>query len=118
MKKTRIPRGQFPKFTGDIDVEFDDAQFDLVPEDFPDGIEDKRYKGNKVRWVSNFKLKKKPNAERKGLKVKYYIELAKSTGELVYFDGTDVFFLPYTDLGNGNVRAELDADDPAAGWTP
>jgi len=118
MKKVKIPRGLFPKFTGDIDVEFDDAQFDMVPEDFPAGLEEKTYQGNKVRWVSNFKLKKKNNAEKKGLKVKYYIELAKSTGELVYFDGKDVLLLPYADLGNGNVRAELSADDPGVGWSP
>jgi len=118
MKKVKIPRGQFPKFTGDIDVEFDEAQFDLVPEDFPPGLENKIYKGNKVRWVSNFKLKKKPKAEKKGEKVKYFIELKKDGDELVYFDGTDVFPLPFTDLGNGNVRAELEADDPAAGWVP
>jgi len=119
MKKVKIPRGQFPKFTGDIDVEFDDAQFDLVPEDFPPGLEDRIYKGNKVRWVSNFTLKKKPNAEKKGLKVKYTIELAKSTGELVYFDGTNILPFPkVTDLGNDKVQAELEADDPATGWVP
>lgn len=119
MKKTKIQKNKdFPEFTGDIDVEVDETQFDVVPERFPPGLVDKMYKGSRVRWVANFVLKKKPNAVKKGSKVKYAIELAKSTGELVYFDGKDIFPLSYTDLGNGNVRAELEADDPATGWTP
>jgi hypothetical protein len=36
----------------------------------------------------------------------------------VYFDGREVLPLPYRDLGNGNVRAELEAEDPPTGWTP
>jgi hypothetical protein len=116
MKKVKIPRTLFPEFTGDIDVNFDDDQFDLVPEHFPAGLTEKTYKGKAVRWVSNFTLKKKPNAEKKGLKVKYTIELEKQTGELVYFNGKDVLLLPYRDLEGNRVEADLEADDPAAGW--
>ncbi len=118
MKKTKISRTQFPEFTGDIDVDFDDEQFDLAPERFPPGLADKLYKGNRVRWVANFVLKKKPNAVKRDTKAKYTIELAKSTGELVYFNGKEILPLRYDDLGNGNVRAELEADDPSTGWTP
>jgi hypothetical protein len=118
MKKIKVLRTQFPEFTGDIDVEFDEAQFDLVPERFPPGLADKLYKGNRVRWVANFALKKKPNAAKRDIKVKYTIELAKSTGELVYFNGQEILPLRYDDLGNGNVRAELGVDDPPTGWTP
>ncbi len=118
MKKIKIKKNDFPEFTGDIDVEVDETQFDVVPERFPPGLADKLYKGKPVRWVANFVLKKKPNAEKKGIKVKYAIELTKSTGELVYFDGKEILPLLYRDLGNGNVRAELDADDPATGWNP
>lgn len=118
MKKIKIKKSDFPEFIGDIDVEVDETQFDVVPERFPPGLADKMYKGSRVRWVANFVVKKKANAVKKGIKVKYAIELAKSTGELVYFDGKDIAPLSYTDLGNGNVRAELEADDPATGWTP
>ena len=119
MRKVKIaPSKEFSEFSGDIDVEFDEAQFEVVPEHFPPGLAEKRYKGNPVRWVANFVVKKKPNAARKGVKVKYTIELAKSTGELVYFDGKEVLPLPYRDLQNGSVRAELEAEDPPTGWTP
>lgn len=119
MKKIKIQKTKdFPEFTGDIEVEIDENQFDVLPEHFPPGLVEKTYKGNRVRWVANFVLKKKPNAVKKSIKVKYAIELAKSTGELVYFDGKDIFPLTYIDLGNGHVRAELEADDPSAGWTP
>ncbi len=117
MKKVKIPRNKFPEFTGDIEVDFDDEQFDLVPEGFPPGLKEKTYQGKPVRWVSNFVLKKKPNLEKKGLKVKYTVELEKQPGELVYFDGKDVLPLAYRDLGNNLVAAELEADDPGVGWT-
>ncbi len=118
MKKIKVLRTQFPEFTGDIDVDFDDEQFDLAPERFPPGLADKLYKGKRVRWVANFALKKKPNAAKRDIKVKYTIELTKSTGELVYFNGKEILPLRYDDLGNGNVRAELGVDDPPTGWTP
>lgn len=117
MKKIKIKKDKdFAEFTGDIDVTFDDAQFDVVPEHFPPGLAEKRYKGKPVRWVANFVLKKKPGAKKKGVKVKYTIELAKQPGELVYFDGTDVLPLPYRDVGNNLVAADLEADDPGVGW--
>lgn len=117
MKKIKIKKDKdFSEFTGDIDVTFDDAQFDLLPEHFPPGLAGKLYKGKSVRWVANFVLKKKPKAAKKGIKVKYTIELDKQPGELVYFDGKDVLLLPYRDLGNNRVEADLDELDPPAGW--
>ncbi|PWH11769.1 MAG: hypothetical protein DDG60_16465 [Anaerolineae bacterium] len=118
MKKFKIRKQDFPEFTGDIEVEVDETQFEVVPERFPPGLADKLYKGQRVRWVANFVVKKKPGIAKRGGKVKYAIELAKSTGELVYFDGQNILPLAYVDLGNGNVRAELEADDPSTGWTP
>lgn len=118
MKKTKIQKNKdFPEFSGDVDVNFDDTQFDVAPEHFPPGLADKLYKGNRVRWVANFVLKKKPGAKKKGVKVKYTVELEKQPGELVYFDGTDVLPLAYRDLGNNIVAADLEADDPGIGWT-
>lgn len=119
MKKVKITKSkEFPEFTGDIEVVFDETLFDLVPEHFPPGLAERLYKGNRVRWVANFVLKKKSSTAKRGRKVKYTIKLAKSSGELVYFDGREILPLAYTDLGNGSVTAELTADDPAAGWTP
>ncbi|MCS6992651.1 MAG: hypothetical protein N2117_02720 [Anaerolineales bacterium] len=118
MKKFKVGKQDFPEFAGDVEVEVDETQFDVVPERFPPGLTERLYKGRRVRWVANFVLKKKPGAARRGVKVKYAIELDKSTGELVYFDGREIFPLPFRDLGNGKVRAELEADDPATGWTP
>lgn len=118
MKKIKIKKNNdFPEFTGDIDVTFDDTQFDGVPEHFPPGLADKLYKGKPVRWVANFVLKKKPNVARRGVKVKYTIQLDKQPGELVYFDGKDVLLLPYRELGNNRVEADLDELDPPIGWT-
>lgn len=118
MKKFKIGKKDVAEFTGDVEVEIDETQFEVVPERFPPGLADKLYKGQRVRWVANFVVKKKAGAARRGVRVKYAIELAKSTGELVYFDGREVLPLPYRDLGNGKVRAELEADDPPTGWTP
>lgn len=118
MKKFKIGKKDIPEFTGDVEVEIDETLFEVVPERFPPGLADQLYKGQRVRWVANFVVKKKSGAVRRGVKVKYAIELAKSTGELVYFDGREVLPLPYRDLGNGTVRAELEADDPPTGWTP
>lgn len=65
MKKVKITKSkEFPEFTGDIEVVFDETLFDLVPEHFPPGLAERLYKGNRVRWVSESFGKKRLASSR------------------------------------------------------
>ena len=100
----------------------DDVDDDFIVEedDIPDNI-DRTWQATPqstpktIRWVSSFKLTKKPGKAVTGKTRKYSIELDKGGNTLVYYDGS-VKTLGYTEISATRVRAELSVIDPPIGW--
>lgn len=112
------------RFTHDITVVLDDDienDYEVVDKDFPDDLPDSwidpvTNKKKKIKWISNFGLKKPDGKFEDKLPKgkKYKIELPADLGELVYFDGTQVLKLAGQVSGNKFV-GELELGDPPIG---
>ena len=131
MKRTTIPASPDhadirKRFTHAIDIVLGDEienDYDVVEKDFPDDLPDSWLdpddkKEKKIRWISNFGLKKRDGAFEEKLPkgFKYQIEFPGSLGKLVYFDGSRVQKLSGQLRGN-IFQAELDLGDPPVGET-
>jgi hypothetical protein len=129
MKRTTIPArpdhaDRKKRFTHAVDIVLGDEienDYEVTEKDFtvdlPDSWTDPDdHKEKKIRWISNFGLKK-PDGKFEGRLpkgLKYRIELPGGLGKLVYFDGQRVQKLVGQLRGN-KFEAELDLGDPPVG---
>jgi hypothetical protein len=95
----------------------------VVEKDFPDDlptswVDPDNEKEKKIRWISNFGLKKPDGNFENKLPdgKKYQIELPAGLGKLVYFDGYQVQKLVGKAIGK-KIKVELDLGDPPIGET-
>jgi hypothetical protein len=129
MKRTTIPArpdhaDRKKRFTHEISIVLGDEienDYEVVAKDYPDDLPDSwtdpdDQKEKKIRWISNFGLKKRDGTfdEKLPKGLKYRIELPGGLGKLVYFDGRSVQKLAGQLRGN-KFEADLDLGDPPLG---
>jgi hypothetical protein len=122
MARHKIPEDRDKGRKIALDVILDDEDenvFDVIPESVPEGLRDTLEDGTPIRWVSNFRVAKKPGKAKTGKKVKYSIELEGVSGDLYYYDESSKkpIRLEKRDAGNDRVQADLTVDDPPIGHT-